>query len=627
MTPPNSQLGSVVSRLQGLKNVSNRRRVHPGSELLQNINDDIETDVSGTSQGVPMQSNVNENLPEQDLGGQLTPQSYDIRANSVTAPPETQEEPGFFSKLGQALADYVNPQKREENTRQVEGLSQQAKDMYEADPTNKFRVDQKTRQMALGDQKPRKDMTHQSPKAPETSSMGPIFDYFSPTKRGEMREYNKELQQNAQLASQGINPDEGKKQVHEGFEENILKAVENPGQFAVYGSANTVANSPVLKEQFKTITGIDHDEEIDLQVSEHEKAMQAVEDEFNGINTQLSSTEEGIKQRILNNQATDADKYYIGLALLMPLIVGGVFGKEAGLGALGGGAKGIAEVLGKRQEGIREDESSLLDISKQKTQNQEKLAGIGLEKAKLGPSLRKLLPEDPNKHLMGMKGIEFKNPQGETERGVMVLPGIVSKEEFVNTPEAMATQRKAAEELATVKSYVDDVDQIANDIIEISAQVKDPNLISMGFKQILLKQSPDALSKLSDDVDFEGRKQNAGILLKNKLGILANKYAQSQKMGHLDRATQDHMDKIMQNPTETFISGQDLIDQILQIKKVSQNSLLSQAQNKGFYSEFLADEMEKRNKKLFDSLNRKEQDKFNADLKRDARQNEMKYAK
>src|SRR6185436_9099239 len=72
--------------------------------------------VSGTAQPLPNFANFQtpqSNVPESDLGGELTPQSYDIRANTAQ-PPEPEEQPSFFSRLGQALADYVSPTKRAE---------------------------------------------------------------------------------------------------------------------------------------------------------------------------------------------------------------------------------------------------------------------------------------------------------------------------------------------------------------------------------------------------------------------------------------------------------------------------------------------------------------------------------
>ena len=102
-----SDIGNIVTRLQGLKNVSGRR-VMPGSELESEL-EDQETDFSGISNKIPKP--VSENLPQLDMGGELPSQSYDVRANSIIAPESPKTESSFWSNLGSALGDYMSNQK------------------------------------------------------------------------------------------------------------------------------------------------------------------------------------------------------------------------------------------------------------------------------------------------------------------------------------------------------------------------------------------------------------------------------------------------------------------------------------------------------------------------------------
>ena len=621
-------LGNVVSRLAGLKNVKGRR-VLPGAEFLQEL-EYSQPDVSGTAPSLPNFANFSsssQNLPENDMGGELTPQSYDVRANT-SAPPESgqQEDPGFFSNLGRALGEYINPAKRKEVSAANEALLGRSKSVAQSAPIATQEVDMQEGlpPITASQEVP---LRASQPEA-STGLGGAISDYFNPTKRSEMTEYTKELSNDASLRAQGKNPDEVRLQEQE--KQNLTydqqKALQEPWQYSAYGSAEQVANSPALQAEFKTITGLNFDEQIASQVSQHEAAMKGVEDSLNGINTQLDSTAEGIKQRILNNQSTDADKYYIGLALLMPLIVGGLFGKEAGLGALAGGAKGFADVLQGRQKGIREDESALMDIGKQQATNQEKLANIGLQKAGLGASLRKALPEDPEQHLVGMRDKEWVDPEtGRNMRGIEVKPGLIARPEFVASKEGKADMLKAANELSEVKTYVDEVNDLTNDVATIVSQLQDPSSVWKGFTQILTKGAPTALAKLSQDVMFDGRQQNAGVLLEEKLGFLANKYGMAQELGQLDRAAQNHIKKIIENPTNSFISPQDSLNQILEIRKLSQGGLVKSAANRGFYPEFIIEDLEKSNNPLFKRLNQSEDEKYNEQLKKKAFQGEMNY--
>ncbi len=632
MSTPNSSLGNVISRLQGLKNVSGRK-VMPDAEFLQEL-EESPTDVAGTANPLPDFSQFlpnQQNEPEPDFGGELTPKSYDVRANVVNnQPPENpQDNPGFWSKVGTALADYVNPQKRQEMATRNQsmmgrGMPEQATPQTPPIETTEVDMQEGLPPVTASQQE------YKGPIAPEASTGigGAIYDYFNPTKREEMKTYNQELSQDAQIIARGENPAEVRRVQAENLREDVKKAMANPMQYGAYGSANEVANSPALKAKFSEMTRIDYTPQVQAEVTKHEEAMKGVEDSLSGIDTQLSGQAEAIKQRILNNQTTDSDKYYLGLALLMPLLIGGIFGKEAGLGALGGAAKGFADVLGNRQKGIKEDEESLLDISKQRGLNQEKLANLGIEKSKLPMNIRKNLPEQENKHLMGMQMAEWTDPEtGEVHKGGRLKPGLVARYEYLSSPDAVKDMRKAANEIAEVKTYVDDVNSLTDDIIEIVGQLNDPTAFYKGFTSIMSGKVPGALSKLTQDVEFEGRKQNAGTLLEEKLGFLANKYGMAQQLGQLDRAAQAHIKKIMDNPTSTFLSPKDVLNQMLEIRKLVQNGLINQASNAGFYPEFLIEDLEKKNNKLFGKLNQKEEDKYANELFKKASQNEIKYAK
>lgn len=620
-------IGNIMSRLGGLKNVSGRR-VMPGAEFLQNL-EDVDTDVSGTAPELPNFANfVSPNQPEADLGGELTPQSYDVRANSVNSPSqeEPMEESGFFSKLGQALADYVNPQKREEVSNANRAMFNKQQAAPQTPPISTAQVDMKEGLPPVT----ASEQEYQGPQAPESTPgfFGAIQDYFSPTKRDEMSQYNKDSNQDLQLALQGKNPGEVRAQEQQKLTEDIQKSMEQPWQYSAYGAASEVANNPALQAEFKQITGIDYEPQIAAQISEHEAAMKGVEDSLNGINTQLDTQAEGIRQRILTNQSTDNDKFYIGLALLMPLLIGGFFGKEAALGALGGGAKGFADILGRRQKEIRDDETSLLDINKQKGSNIEKLANLGLERAKLGPNLRKNLPEDQNQHLIGLREKEWTDPTtGQPMKGIEIKPGLIARPEFVASKEGKVDMLKAANELSEVKTYVDELNDLTEDVANIVTQLKDPTAVWKGMTSILSKKEPTFLRKMTQDVMFDGRKQNAGVLLEEKLGFLANAYGMAKELGQLDRAAQNHIKKIIDNPTSSFLTPQDSLSQVLEIRKLAQRGLVRSAANKGFYPEFIVQDLESANNPLFGKLNRNDEKKQIADIEKKLSQNETNYAK
>lgn len=630
MADLNSSLGNVVTRLGGgLRKISSKR-VMPGAEFLEDL-DNYDTDVSGTAQELPNFANFlppSQNQPESDLGGELTAQSYDVRANVANPPPQDEGMGSTLRKLGASLWDSFKQGWTpgiDQSTRERMGI----KPVAQTPPVETTQVDVAEGIPPVTASQEQAVATPERAKPPEASPgfWGAVSDWWSPTKSAQMREYNNDLLQDAQLRAQGKNPDEVRAQHQQQLQQGVEKAMEQPWQYSAYGSAQEVANHPALQQEFKEVTGMDFEPQIAAQVSEYEEAMQGVEDALNGINTELSANAESIKNRILNNQSTNADNLYIGLALLMPLLIGGIFGKQAGLGALAGASQGFANVLGNREKSVREDEESLREIAKQQAGNQEKLATMGLEKAKLGPALRKLLPEDPNKAILGMKAVEWTDPAtGKQEMGVRIKPGFIARKEFVNSDEGRKDMLKAANELSEVKSYVDDVDDLTNDIAEIVSQLKDPSSVWKGFTQILTHTSPSFLAKVSQDVMFDGRKQNAGTLLEEKLGFLANKYGQAQQLGQLDRAAQNHIKKIIDNPTNSFISPQDSLNQILEVRKLAQRGLVSSAANKGFIPEFVVAELEGKNNELFGRLNQGEQQNRADQIKKKLLQSETNYA-
>jgi hypothetical protein len=613
-------LGNVMSRLAGLKNVSGRKKVVPGAEFLEDL-ESPEPDVAGTSTPSQNFPPYRINQPEADLGGELTPQSYDVRANSIN--PNGEQNPmqnsGFLSDLGASLASIFKPQESNYNNRRKDqpGYGLQ-KGVAQTPPIETAQVD-------LQEDLPPVTASQQESQ-PFAESLGSIADYFSPTKRAEATQYNKDLSQNAQLRSQGFDPGQVIQQRHEGFDQEVQRAMQDPWQYSVYGSAEEVGNNPALQAEFKQITGIDYEPQIAAQISEYEQAMKGVEDSLNGINDQLDQQADGVRQRILDNQSTDADKYYIGLALLMPLIIGGFFGAEAGLGALGGAAQGVGNVLSGRQKSIQADEESLSNILKQQGANNEKLGNLALDSAKLGPTLRNALPKQANEHILGMEGVEWDDPvTGKHMQGVQVLPGLVARSEFVNTPDGLKNVQKAATELADVKSYVDEISDITDTVAEIVSQLDDRNALSKIFTSAVSAKVPGSLAALTQDVMLDGRRVNAGVALEQQLGFLANAYGMAKEIGQLDRAAQNHIKKIIENPTNTLLSPEDSLNQILEVRKLAQRGLVKSASNKGFYPEFLVKDIEERNNKLFGGLNQGEQDKRLAQREQQALQGETRY--
>ena len=260
------QPGNFISKLQGLKNVGGRR-VMPGEEFTENPADEV-NDVTGTAPQPPLPQDMaapSQNVPQRDLGGQLSPQSNDVRANVVE-----QNPPGVMSRIGQFLKS--NLPQQNPNQPLAAGIFGSAYNPLEP-------------------QAPQPEQVQEQPEQPQETQLSPaqggigrlgeglhallkkggmgledagkaISDYVSPTKRSELAEQNKAV----------LNKAQGK------LPEDIEKANAEPYKYAAYGSALEVANSPALSAEFKKITGIDYGPEVAEKVSKHEAAMKSIED-------------------------------------------------------------------------------------------------------------------------------------------------------------------------------------------------------------------------------------------------------------------------------------------------------------------------------------------------------------
>lgn len=135
------------------------------------------------------------------------------------------------------------------------------------------------------------------------------------------------------------------------------------------GAITQAMQQPSLKAKIDEIFG-PVDPAMAQSAESYAKAMQAYSQSLDDVTARLDEREKQIKERIESRNLTTQDKILMALALVAPMVVAGFAGgKEALIGALGGGAKGLADVFtGRVQEG-KEDT--------------EELSGLALDKAKI----------------------------------------------------------------------------------------------------------------------------------------------------------------------------------------------------------------------------------------------------
>lgn len=607
-------MGNIL-RLQGLKNASGRK-VMPGAEFLKDYADEG-PDVEGTSTPLPNFGNFiapNGNTPELDQGQELNSQSYDVRANSQV--PQQQEipeqQPGFFSRLGGALAHYLAPASAEDREKAMTARSQ-ARDQAIAQEQAQNQAPQVPPQEQPGLWNALKSEASK-PYGVETLSnawegtKGFLKDNFTPTLDPIVYERNPNLQKPPEL----IQEQEQQKKIDQ---EQLDAAQMQPWQVAAYGATDAFANRPDLISDFQTYTGIDFDEQQKEMTEKYEKVLADLESGNEANQASYDEQENRIKQRILNNQSNDADKYYIGLALMMPLIIGGMFGKEAAVGALGGGAKGIADILGQRQKDIRSDEESLSDIYKQKSINSAKQGELQIEKLKIPQTVQKNLPKDEFEDLKGMDIHTFKDPNtGEIiGSGAEVLPDLYMDIKYGNTPKKREGMQEKASKLEEEKAALERANQATADVIRAAMQLKDGGMMAKILSYALSSDDNGALKKLvrqnAPEIMVDGRKQNSAVYIDSKIEQIKDAYRRNEQMKAFTNTVAAHIGSMAENPQYSGMKPADLIDQMLILRDRGQQFFVDRAGAQGFLTPPLENKFGKLNRTLYKELNTKEEKK------------------
>lgn len=611
--PLNTQGIDNIMRLANLKNVDGRRRVKNNPPLLPE--EEVNMDVKGVSQPPIMPKNI----PEADLGGELTPQSYDVRANEVVDPnqPPSQEMPeeekGFFRRLGESLFNYTSKEPVSESTL---GVQQPIKESVS--PTLESQ-----------------GATLETPQEDSLlSKLGRYLGFNEPEKPSLTPE--QEWQANLDKYSQGYIPEPKPYQVtpepafvNQGVDEAALNAridegQKSPRREAVYGSTDQFAKNPELVSNFQKYTGISFDEQTKEYTKKFEKVLSDLENNLNETGAGYDEQEARIRERILNNEATDADKFYIGLALLMPMILGGLFGKEVGVASLGGSFGGLSNAFTNRQKNILADEELLSGINKDRAELSLKKGELELERAKIPETVKKMMPEDEYADLKGMNIYQFTDPTtGQVvAEGPEILPGIYANLDVYNTSEKRKEAFKNAQEISKEKAALNTADNAMIKLIDVAYQLEDPtwfgNLLSYalaGDKEGLAKLYA---TKNAPEVYADGRKQNAAIYIDSLIEQIKDGYRRNEQMRAFTNTVAEHIGSMIRNPIYAGFKPRDLIDQVLLLRDRGMGFFNERVKAQGFLDAPVRSEFGVRSRAIYDAMNRAEERKQVPGLKMEA---------
>lgn len=447
-----------------------------------------------------------------------------------------------------------------------------------------------------------------------------VADWANPENRKKQQEENVKLSAQAkegsklaeEAAQKGmtveeyrtLNADEHKED-QDRWSQEVEEASQNPFTKSVYGATDAVFNSPQLVETIQTI-GIPVSDEMQQMTKNMEAAISDMDErelKAQGVwNEQIAN----IRNRIESNQATDTDKFVIGLALLMPLIVGGIFGADVGLGALEGTMEGLAKGKQSREKAIREDEKMIADLTKELDKSEQKRGEIKLERMKIPETIKKITPDSPYAHLQGMNLVTYTDPSGNQVQGVRFSPGIVADIEYLDDKDAKKDMRIKADKLNENRDSVNRLGDNIRKVIEIANQIEDPSTVEKIFQIWAKGKKPSLVSKFGQDIVLDGRKVNSAVALTQLLEDTLEQRRNVQKIKNFGPQLFDHFERILTNPYGEFVSPQDLIDQSLRLYTNTRDQFLDSAESRGFLRIPLIEDFYEKDKKMYGMLNRKE---------------------
>lgn len=571
-----------IARLSGLKNVSGRRKVQPGMNFLQE-QEEPEENYSGIANP---EAQV-ENMPQADMGGELSPQAYDVRANEVLEHPKQYEKK--FSGLGVDTGQYMDEAKQPPQKEPVDflGLGKTLKGYTET-------LIPLSEEKAQADERKRKIFEGSRNKIEESRQ----------ERRGIPVEQQRENQinQSAQEKLQNL--------------EKVESGQANPEGEAVYGSTDEFFRNPDLQKEFATYSGINFNEAQKDLITKYEAILTGADEDLAAIEGEYDYQMAAIKNRIDSGNSTTMDKFYIGLALSMPAIIAGVFGKEAGIGALGGAAQGLASISSQRENRSIEGEKSLAAINKEKGNISAKRAELGIKRAGIPEDIKKGMPKDEKEFLKGKEIVEWTDPEsGERRQGVKIKPGLVALPEYITSKDKDTEMTKEANDINDAKTPTENIIALTSDIIDVSSKLKDNSGLGSIFSSFMTKKIPDLSSLTGQKVEVNGREVNAAIYLEHRLKLLTDAYRQAKGMKALTQTVQEHIDGLFRNPASSFQSYSDTIDQMLYTQDLAVQNLVSNARNHGFSPDILKEEMLEKTNKIKERLNRKEEYKEVSELR------------
>ena len=106
------------------------------------------------------------------------------------------------------------------------------------------------------------------------------------------------------------------------------------------------------------------------------------------------------------------------------------------------------------------------------------------------------------------------------------------------------------------------------------------------------------------------------VALEHKMKLLTDAYRAAKGMRALTNTVQDHIESLFRNPSQSFQSYKDTIDQMLYTRQLLQERLAHTAEAGGFVPDFLMKKFAEENKGVYNKKKKKEAEKYSDQLLR-----------
>ena len=353
-----------------------------------------------------------------------------------------------------------------------------------------------------------------------------------------------------------------------------------PTQGAVEAGLNDPRVLSILERVDELQTGQGYPEDIKEKAS-------LWEEYYNREMGDISSEAQALGQRAESGDLTQNEIIALGLATIIPSLIALAYGKEAALGAIGGGLQGAAKYMEGKQNKASEAVKGLKDLEKRKVDLMDKDLKFREEfqKTITDPTVRKIVKE---------RGYELL-PEYETV-GIKVLPelgvylrGDITDSDAKQFEKEWPDDRKAFALQKEIDRSLSDID----DVMEVIKEL-DPSYYNTFLSKIKGYDTAgllDAWGKTVPKVDMmiDGKMEKVNPL--QQLSAMVNKfqtlYIKQAGLGNrLTDNVKTHASEVIPNPSDPMAwlaaDASDLQNKVKSLRSVLNRGFIEDAGARGY---------------------------------------------